>query len=266
MAVRDVRAAMQRTPQPATADPAHTAHVPRVGRIGLIDVARGVAILAVIAYHLTWDLGDLGLLNGRPAQTPLGHHIAQGIAGTFLFLVGVSLVLAHGDGFRATAFVRRLAEVFGYGLLISLATWIVMPSQWVSFGILQCIVVVSVLALPFLRGSRAIALGAAGLAVALPGLVEIPGSSRWWSWTGLTASTQPTIDNAPVLPMFALTLLGIVLMRTLRAGDGHRRLAQVRTDRGVLRWLSFLGRHTLVVYLLHQPILLGLLHAYLWVR
>lgn len=237
----------------------------RAPRIGLIDVLRGVAILAVIAYHLTWDLGDFGFLPSRPAQSETGENIAHAIAGTFLFLVGVSLVLSHADGFRARAFGRRLVELVGYGALISLVTYLVMPSQWVSFGILQCIAVVSVLAVPFLRPSRAVALGAAVLAVALPGLVQLPGSSRWVSWTGLTEATAPTIDSAPVLPLFALTLLGVVLMRTLRANGGDHRLAAVSTDRGLLGWLAFLGRHTLVIYLVHQPILLGLLNAYVWV-
>lgn len=252
----------------------HTSSVPtttredvrRTARIGLIDVVRGVAILAVIAYHLTWDLGDFGFLPERPAQSVTGENIAHGIAGTFVFLVGVSQVLAHENGFRARAFGRRLLELIGYGALISVVTYVVMPSQWVSFGILQCIAVVSVLALPFVRLSRALALGVAVLAVALPGIVEIPGSSRWLSWTGLTETTAPTIDSAPVLPLFALTLLGIVLMRTLRERGGDRRLAAVSTESGALGALAFLGRHTLIIYVVHQPILLGLLHAYDWIR
>lgn len=258
----DVRPTMPTSPAPASA----SNDVRRTARIGLIDVARGIAIIAAVAYHLTWDLGDLDLISGRPAQSVVGENIAHGIAGVFLFLVGVSLVLAHEKAFRAHAFGRRLAEVVGYALLISVVTYVAMPEQWVSFGILQCIAVVSVLALPFLRPSRAVGLGVAGLAVALPGVLVISGSSRWWSWTGLTEQVQPTIDNAPVLPFFALTLLGIVLMRTLRARGVDQRLAQVSTDRGALGWLAFLGRHTLIIYVVHQPVLLGLLHAYLWLR
>lgn len=252
-----VRDTMQNTAAPIVGE------IPRTRpRIGLIDVVRGVAIIAVIVYHLVWDLGDFDLIAGHPARSENGTHIAHGIAGTFLFLVGVSLVLAHGERFRPRPFVHRLAELVAYGLLISVATYVVMPNQWVSFGILQCIAVSTVLAVPFLRLSRAVALGAAGMAIALPGLVNIPGGSRWVSWTGLTEHGPVTIDHAPVLPLFALALLGIVVMRTLVENGASERLAQISTDSGPLRWLSFLGRHTLVIYLVHQPVLLGLLHAH----
>lgn len=253
------------TPTPSTAAPMSTVRTPhRSPRIGLIDAGRGVAILAVIAYHLVWDLGDFDYLAGHPARSDTGVLIAHCIAGSFLFLVGVSLVLAHGDRFRRQAFIRRTLELVAYGVVISLATYIAMPAQWVSFGILQCIALVSVLALPFLWASRMVAVGAAVLAVALPGLVDIPGRSRWVAWTGLTEAGPVTIDHAPVLPLFALTLMGIVLMRTLRMRGGDTRLAQVSTDRPPLQWLAFLGRHTLVIYLLHQPILLGALYAIRW--
>lgn len=261
----DVGPGMSTSPATRVA-PEHERTGQGAGRIGLIDVARGVAIVAVVVYHLVWDLGDLGLIDSTPAQGETGKNVAHGIAGSFIFLVGVSLVLAHGDRFRPRKFLRRLAELVGYALLVSVVTLLIFPSQWVSFGILQCLAVASVLALPFLRASRLLAVGAAVLAFALPGLVTIPGDSRWLSWTGLTEDVQPTIDHAPLLPLFGLTLLGIVLMRTLRERGDDVRLARVRTDRGPLGWLAFVGRHTLVIYLLHQPILLGLLNAWVWLR
>ncbi|WP_052592335.1 DUF1624 domain-containing protein [Luteipulveratus mongoliensis] len=245
-----------------------TTRVPstRTSRIAAVDVLRGVAIIAVIAYHLTWDLGSLDLIGTDISHTATGRGIAHAIAGTFLTLVGVSLVLAHRDGFRARSFWRREIEIIGYAALVTLATYVTFPSEFVSFGILHSIAVSSVLALPFVWASKTTAIGAAGLAVLLPRMVTIPGDSRWWSWTGLTEGAQPTMDNAPVLPMFALTLAGLVVTRMLHEQGRLEVLSRWRAERGAGGALSFLGRHTLAIYLLHQPILLGVLHAYDWLR
>lgn len=244
--------------------PAPSVPVNGVGRIAVVDVLRGVAIVAVVVFHLTWDLGDLHLINLQISLTGWGRDTAHTIAASFLFLVGVSLVLAHGERFRARSFCRREAELVAYGALVTVATWVAFPSQVVTFGILQAIAVSSVLALPFVRAPRLLAVGAGLLALVLPQLVTIPGSSRWWSWTGLTASVQPTVDHAPLLPWCALTLLGLVTMRSaLQAGWGPR-LARWRAERGVGRALAYLGRHTLGIYLAHQLVLLPVLTGMAW--
>ncbi|MDF8264162.1 DUF1624 domain-containing protein [Luteipulveratus flavus] len=235
-------------------------------RLVAVDVVRGVAILAVIAFHLTWDLGSLDLIGTHIGSTPWGRAISHTIAGTFLLLVGVSLVLAHRERFRAASFWRREVQLVGYAVLVSVATYLFLPHQWVSFGILHAIAVSSVLALPFVHASRATAVGAIGLAVALPQLVTIPGDSRWWSWTGLTEGVRPTIDSAPLLPMLALTLAGVLVMRSLQGSATEERLASWRPERGAGGALAFLGRHTLAIYLLHQPVLLVLLHGYVLLR
>ncbi|YAL81994.1 heparan-alpha-glucosaminide N-acetyltransferase [Dermacoccaceae bacterium W4C1] len=232
-------------------------------RIGLVDVLRGIAIIAVIGYHLMWDLGDLDLIGVHIGIEPWGMWVARSIAGTFLFLVGVSLALAHADGIRHRSFWRREAELVGYALLVTVATAIVLPHAWVSFGILHCIAVVSVLALPLVRAPWWVGASAAVAAVAAPIFITLPGQSRWIAWTGLTEGVPSTIDHAPVLPMFALTVAGVLLVRWARRAKILDRLAQVRTDRQPLSWLAFLGRHTLGIYLLHQPILLAVLYAWL---
>src|SRR5215210_2310772 len=79
------------------------------GRFDAIDAARGAAIVAMISYHFAWDLSYLRLIATPVAIHPVWRWYAHVIAGSFLFLVGVGLALAHGRGFRAKAFVPRLA-------------------------------------------------------------------------------------------------------------------------------------------------------------
>lgn len=234
------------------------------GRVAWVDIARGVAILAVVGYHLTWDLGDLGFIDTRIAQTTWGAGIARTIAGSFLFLVGVSLVLAHGRGIRHGAFWRRQAQLIALAVVVSVATWIAFPHAWVSFGILHCIVVAGLLALGTVRAPRWVPAAAALACVAAYRWIDLPGRSRWLAWTGLTDQVPETVDHAPVLPLLALTFLGVFVAGVATDRGWWARLPQQAGERAPGRQLAFLGRHTLAIYMLHQLVLLGVLHAVLF--
>src|SRR5271170_1288630 len=97
----------------------------KLGRIAAIDVARGLALVGMVVYHLSWDLAHFGFV---PAGLPfsLGMRLfSHGVASAFLALVGVSLVLAHPDGLRRSVFVRRLATVAGAAILVTIATYLI---------------------------------------------------------------------------------------------------------------------------------------------
>ena len=130
------------------------AHSPRWA---VVDLVRGIAIVAVVAFHLTWDLGDLGLISWRISAHPAGKVIAHAIAGSFLFLVGVSLVLAHRRGIRWRSFWRREAQLVLLALAITGFSAVHQPRAIVTFGILHAIALVSVLALPAVRAPRRVA-------------------------------------------------------------------------------------------------------------
>jgi uncharacterized membrane protein len=120
------------------------------GRWGALDAARGLAVLAMVGFHLTWDLGHFGYIDPSiPWSAPVkatGHVIAF----SFLFIAGLSLVLAHRAGFRRDGFLRRLGLVAGAAAAVSLGTFAVFPSAWVFFGILHCIAAASLVCVPFL--------------------------------------------------------------------------------------------------------------------
>ncbi|HEX2726006.1 MAG TPA: heparan-alpha-glucosaminide N-acetyltransferase domain-containing protein, partial [Beijerinckiaceae bacterium] len=137
-------------------------------RWAAIDSARGVAVAAMIAYHFAWDLSFFRLIATDVVGHPAWQLFARAIAATFLMLVGAGLVLAHGKGLRRRSFLRRLAVVAAAALMITLATSLAMPESYIFFGILHCIALTSVLALPFLRAPVAVALAAAAFAFAAP--------------------------------------------------------------------------------------------------
>ena len=131
------------------------------GRFDGVDAARGAALVAMAVYHLGWDLSFLGLVVTDVIAHPVWRALGRATAASFLFLVGVGLVLGHGGGLRARAFLRRLAIVAGAAALVSVATRFAFPNDWVYFGILHCIAVASVIALPFVRAPVPVTLAAA---------------------------------------------------------------------------------------------------------
>jgi uncharacterized membrane protein len=227
------------------------------GRIDAIDIARGAALVAMAIYHFTWDLEFFGYV--PPAMTAVGGWklFARCIASSFLFLVGVSLFLGHAKGIRWRGYWRRLAMVAGAALGISLVTYIAVPSGFIFFGILHQIALASLLGLAFLRLPVMVTLLAAAAVIAAPhylrsGFFDDP----WWWWTGLSENRPRSNDYVPVFPWFGAVLAGIAAAKIAEQTGLFAKLASLRTP----RWtqpLIFGGRHSLAVYLIHQPVLIG---------
>ncbi|WP_210483226.1 DUF1624 domain-containing protein [Microvirga antarctica] len=233
-------------------------------RWDVIDVARGVAILAMIVYHFGWDLSFLKLIETNLITLPAWRWFARGIAGSFLFLSGIGLVLAHGRGIRWRPFLRRLAIVGGAALLVTVATYFVFPDSFIFFGILHCIALSSILALPFLRAPRWIAVAVAAFVLAGPWLFTGAGWDRpVLDWLGLGAFDPVTNDYVPIFPWFALVLLGTVWARTFMLVHQAPQPAPWQASGATGRGLIWAGRHSLPIYLLHQIVLLGFLFGVL---
>ncbi|WP_158626051.1 heparan-alpha-glucosaminide N-acetyltransferase [Arsenicitalea aurantiaca] len=244
--------------QTATAPRPDLAPTPRVG---LIDALRGAAITGMIVYHLAWDLSYFWFIAVDVSTDPGWVAFARLLVGIFLFLVGASLVLAHGRGIRWRAFFKRFAMLVGAALLISIATFVIFPQSFVFFGILHAIALLSLLALPFLRAHPGIVLGLAVASIALPFLFrDAAFDTKWLAWIGLWEEVPVTNDLVPVFPWFGVVLLGVLATRAALATGFAERLARVRPSGPAFKGLVLLGRWSLVIYLIHQPILLGILY------
>jgi uncharacterized membrane protein len=231
----------------------------RGSRIAALDLIRGVAILAMIVYHAAFDLRAAGLI-GVDVVDDLGWKIfARLIAGTFLAMVGVNLVLATRHGFRLRPWLRRLALIAGGAVAVSLVTWWTAPQTFVFFGILHQIAVASVLALLFLRLPSWLVAVAAAVVIGLPFVFAAPAFNHpALLWVGLATRTPLSVDYVPVFPWFGVVLAGIVAGRLLVAHAGDSGFARWLPGNRVAGWIIFAGRWSLLIYLIHQPILVGL--------
>lgn len=244
--------------------PTNTAPAP--SRIAAVDLARGVALVAMAIYHLTWDLQFFGYVEPGTATTGGWKWFARAIASSFLFLVGVGLVLAHGRMIRWPGFMRRLAQIIAASLLITIATWFFTPQTYVFFGILHHIAVASVIGLAFLALPAWVTLGAA-VAIFVTGFsvtLDAFDHPLLW-WIGLSATRPLSNDFVPLLPWLSATLAGIGVWKLTGAGSLAAALASQPFDGTTSRWLLFFGRNSLVFYLVHQPVLIALVAAATWI-
>lgn len=227
-----------------------------------VDAARGVAIAAMVVYHFGWDLSFLKLIPTDLIRDPAWRWFARCIAGSFLVLAGLGLILGHGQVFRPRPFLTRLLKVAGAAALITVVTYFVFPESYIFFGILHCIALASVLALPFLRAPVWTLVAAAGICFAAPFIAREPfWDHAWLDWLGLGAQEPFTNDYVPVFPWFGLVLAGMAAGRLVPA---FRRAASPPspTQHGQLaQMLAWTGRRSLPIYLIHQVILFGALYG-----
>lgn len=234
-----------------------------IGRLHWLDIVRGIALIAMASYHFMWDLADFGYLEPDFPATGWPRLYARAIASTFLFLAGFSLVLAHGDHIRWRSFRKRWLLVAGAAALVTIATYFAIPRGFVYFGILHAIAAASLIGLVFLRVPWPLAFLAAIAAFVAPLYLRADlFNEPWLWWIGLSTAPQPSFDYVPLLPWLAPFLAGLGLARIPGVMSWLRQFAAgEKPDKWPGRTLSFLGRHSLVFYLVHQPVLMSILYG-----
>lgn len=241
------------------AEPATTgAAAPKPPRLQLLDAARGVALAAMVVYHFAWDLSYFGLIGTDLSADPPWVAFQRSILSSFLLLVGIGLVLAHGRGIRWRRFWRRFGLILAGALAVTAGTLWMFPDYFVYFGILHAIALFSLAGLPFLRLHPAAVLAAAAAFLVPPLIWSAPGfDARPLAWIGFWSTLPETTDIVPVFPWFGVVLLGIAAARLAAATPLVPRLAAWRAHGPLARMLVVAGRWSLLIYLLHQPILIG---------
>ncbi|MEZ5796569.1 MAG: heparan-alpha-glucosaminide N-acetyltransferase [Paracoccaceae bacterium] len=229
--------------------------------IGL-DLARSAALLAMVTYHFTYDLDLFGLIPRGTAITGWFWWHARLTAGSFILLAGLSLWLAHGRGIRWPAFWRRLARIAAAAALVTVGSHFALPGLTIFYGILHSIAVSSLVALLVLRWPALPTLALAAAVFTLPLWFRDPAFAGWLSWTGLAPKPPVTADFLPFFPWAAPLLAGVAVGRIFTRFNLWPALAPAPTP--LLRALAWPGRHTLIIYLVHQPLMIGLFNLYFW--
>ena len=229
-------------------------------RFQLLDIVRGIAILMMVVFHVAWDLYYFGYSATDVTTDPPWMAFQRIILSSFLLLVGASLVLAHGRAIRWRGFWRRLAILVVAALLVSAGTYWMFPDYFVFFGVLHAIALFSLGGLLFVRLPIWAVLAGAALFLVPPALFTDPAfTARPLAWIGFWPVSPATADVVPVFPWFGVVLLGIAGMRLLLGSRLAEPFGRWRSAEPAIRGLALIGRWSLPVYLVHQPIIIGAL-------
>ena len=226
-----------------------------IQRVGGLDALRGLAVIAMVAYHFAFDLAYFRVTAQDFYRDAFWLHSRTAILSSFLLIAGVSLVLAQRTAQGRAGFWIHLGRVAACALAVTAGSFYMFPRSFIWFGVLHAIAASLLLIRP-LAGRPWIAL-ALGIAIVLAGnLFASPAfDSRALGWIGFMTSKPITEDYVPLFPWTGVMLIGVAAGHALARRD----FALVRPLARLPALVHWLGRHSLAVYMVHQPVLLGAL-------
>jgi uncharacterized membrane protein len=205
----------------------------------LLDQLRGLAVVLMIFFHASYDLNLFGYIAIEPFHNPFWFGLPRLIVFLFLICVGIGLRSAYSQRLDWTKFWKRFSKLALCALIVSVSTYFLFPDRWIYFGTLHCIALCSLLALPLLNYPR----------LALVSAIVMLGfdfAGYRIPWIKLEHSSM---DYIPLFPWIAVVWLGFFLH--------HAKLHQKHVP--PIKFLEFLGKNSLVIYVIHQPLFFGLL-------
>lgn len=230
-----------------------------------IDLLRGVALLWMTAYHFCFDLQNAGLIRQNFYTDPVWTWQRTCILSLFLLCAGAGQALSLHQGQSWARFGRRWLQIALCALLVTAGSALMFPRSYIYFGVLHGMAVM----LPIVRltapwGRCLWPLGA--LAIAMQSIAESAINTwatgtflneRWFNWLGLVSVKPITEDYVPLVPWLGVMWWGMAAMQwwLARAPAPRPRVSGL----AVLQPLAVLGRWSLSYYMLHQPVLLGLI-------
>ncbi len=230
-------------------------------RFDEIDGLRGFAIAQMVAYHFCYDLNYFGWTN-LPIGLSLGWEIWQvSILSIFLLLTGISLVLRDALKPSWQDFWRRWIQIAASALAVSLGSYWIFPESYIFFGILHFIAIALIL------GRLVLSLGAYNLILGILVIVIAQKVSHpifnppILSCIGLATQEPFTQDFVPIFPWLGVVLLGCGFGSIWRSYDFKRPIWIALLTQSIPRFSIWAGKHSLAIYLIHQPILFMLLFA-----
>ncbi len=229
-------------------------------RIWEIDFLRGLSIILVVGYHLLYDLGAYGgverFFGFLTDLSTVAWTVAQHFfAGLFIVLCGTSSTLTRSN-------LRRGLKLLAVSLAVTAITYIFDSSSAIWFGILQ-LLAVSILvfgaAFEKARPLTCMAWGVFVLALGVPLHLLKRGMDIPFDWLlpfGIHSPSYSSFDYFPLIPWFGVFLIGAALGRSVYAP--RRSLLPWRLPQ---TFVNAAGRHSLLIYILHQPVILAVLYA-----
>jgi len=239
-------------------------------RFDSVDVLRGLAIVWMTLFHFSFDLNHYGFIQQNFYSDPFWTGQRTAIVSLFLFCAGLGQAIAVKQGQTWQRFFKRWAQVAGCALLVTAGSLVMFPGSYIYFGVLHGIAVMLVIVRLtagwsqwlWLAGALVIALkfvaaellGAGGALSAYADLFN----SRPLNWLGLISRKPVTEDYVPLIPWLGVMWWGMAAGQWAMKQMPGLVKASLPPATAPLSWL---GRWSLSWYMLHQPVLIGLVAA-----
>ena len=211
-----------------------------------VDVLRGLSIILMIIFHFGYDLSVFGYAHYDTNVDIEWRVFRAVIVSGFLLAVGMSSYLAYKVHINTSKLTSNLVKLLSVSAAISLGSYLMYPNNWVYFGIIHFITVALPLSLLFIhRPNLSLVLALVIILAYFSDAISLKGP---WLWSvEHLAIPQHTVDLVSILPWFALVLIGIFVIH-------HQLLPSIKPNK-VSGFLARMGQHSLLIYLLHQPLL-----------
>ena len=220
-----------------------------------IDIMRTIAIVLMVIFHFAYDLHFFGWVDWNVPNGSGWKEFRHIILTLFFLSVGASLVFAHRQRVDFKSYAKRIMWIAVWAFAISLFTYQFFYSNWIFFGVLHFIAVASILCLPLVRYPViATSVGVLSVALFLTNVITSKWPFNLWE-LGLPSSPN---DYVALFPWIGVVLLGIGVGHFFVKGFDPCASLKLSTK------FTFLGRHSLMVYVLHQPLFFALLGSIYW--
>lgn len=226
-----------------------------MNRLYWLDLLRSIFLFFMIIYHFYWDLIYFHYINNSAFANLLWTKFAHLTAIGFLTIVGFSLTLSFELGNKSTfnkRFFTRLLKIATSALAISIVTYIIFPENYIFFGILHQILISSLLLFFLLRFNILISI----LFVLFFLLYNYKNVySSYFLWLGLSPITTSSLDFVPIFPWTAWTIIGSIIGKFYIK---YKIIWNMKPN----NFISWFSKKSLFIYLIHQPILFGLVFIF----
>lgn len=200
----------------------------------------------MIVFHFFFDLDAFHFVDIDFQKDPFWYYFPRVIVTIFFLAIGLSFQISQAPNIRWQSFWKRFSKIAACAGLISLGTYILFPQRWISFGTLHCIALISLALIPFLKFPVVGAILGLGILIFDWGLgLPIP----WPFWP------KKTLDYIPFFPWVAVSLIGNYLACTRLI---NLSIPLIEGDHFPGKIVKFCSRHSLIIYMAHQPILFSL--------
>ena len=239
-----------------------------------IDAIRGTAVIMMIIYHFVFDLNFFNIYSIN-VISGIWRLFAYCTAFIFIFIAGISLSISLFRNFSERKrksvylkYIKRGIFIFFLGILITIVTWLLLREGYIIFGILHCIGISIIIAPLFFKYPK-LGLLMAILCIITGFLISTIHGPIYLVWAGIHPIDFYSVDYFPLLPWFGVMLFGLTMGHYLYY-NGQRGFSIKNISSPTIKFPFWLGRHSLIVYLVHQPIMIVILSIifpyHVWVQ